>query len=327
MNILILDCGGSSIKFSTISRDGCRTNAGTVPAPLTSKERFAETVAQIYRRFHGCVDGVGISMPGFVNGATGYLRTAGGYHALYDTNLYELLKKDIPVPFVVENDGKCAAMAEVWHGALADVKEGAVLIIGSFLAGGIIHNGKLLRGHSGTAGEMSFIQLPSNLDMSRSVMTQCGMAGLTLRTASALGIDLMKCPYRDFVDFFQLSNTNRTELNDDPRFENGIDGQMFFDLLEEGNEVVGEIYKQFIEDLATLLMTIQALTDPEYIVLGGAVTAQKRIFRDLRHQLENYNSFMSGNATPVIQLLEGSTSEYPNEFGCAYHYFKTTGAF
>ena len=91
--------------------------------------------------------------------------------------------------------------------------------------------------------------------------------------------------------------------------------------------MVAEIYRQFVEDIATLLMTIQALNDPEYIVLGGAVTAQKRFFRDVQHQLENYQSFMSGNSTPVVQLLEGRETEFPNEFGCAYNYFKTIGVY
>ena len=57
----------------------------------------------------------------------------------------------------IENDGKYAALAELWKGNLSDVKNGVVIGLGTEIAGGIIINGALYRGSSETAGEFSSI--------------------------------------------------------------------------------------------------------------------------------------------------------------------------
>lgn len=61
------------------------------------------------------------------------------------------------IPVTIENDGKCAALAEFWKGSLQGCTNGAVVVLGTGVAGGIIINGELYRGKRFSAGEYSYI--------------------------------------------------------------------------------------------------------------------------------------------------------------------------
>jgi predicted NBD/HSP70 family sugar kinase len=70
----------------------------------------------------------------------------------YNDDFYfrHVLYERCPVRIVIENDAKCAAMAEAGKGALKDVSDGLVLIFGTMIGGGIIHDHKLLSGKEKT---------------------------------------------------------------------------------------------------------------------------------------------------------------------------------
>ena len=57
----------------------------------------------------------------------------------YNDDFYfrHVLYERCPVRIVIENDAKCAAMAEAGKGALKDVSDGLVLIFGTMIGGGI----------------------------------------------------------------------------------------------------------------------------------------------------------------------------------------------
>lgn len=325
MKLLAMDFGGSSVKYSLIDEEGRRSQEGQDPAPLSSPAQFRELTGEIFDRFRGEAEGVAISMPGFINGNTGYLRTAGAYLSMYGVRLYELLAPRIPVPVTVENDGKCAAYAELWAGSLRGVKEAAVVILGTGIAGGVIHDGRILRGFSGTAGEFSFMGLPTSLKVQDSLLFRCSMAGLTLTAARRLGVDLARCPYAGLAGLFGVENGALGPLDRDPRFANGVDGRLFFALLEEGNPIAAELYEEYTASVAQLLLSVQCVTDPEYIALGGGVTRQPRVITDVEAQLRKYDAILDGNALPVVRLRPTEVKGSPNELGAAYNFYKQQG--
>ena len=57
----------------------------------------------------------------------------------------------------MENDAKCAAMAEAATGSLKDINDGFVLIFGTMIGGGFIKDRKLYKGKHFSAGEVSYI--------------------------------------------------------------------------------------------------------------------------------------------------------------------------
>ena len=90
-----------------------------------------------------------------------------------------------PVKVAVENDGKCGALAEAWKGALAGVKDGAVLVLGSGIGGGVIVNGKVHRGYNFTAGEFSFLLTGRDRSIMDAAWMSVGMLGVDLSDLQA----------------------------------------------------------------------------------------------------------------------------------------------
>lgn len=324
MKLLVFDFGGSAVKYSIIDEKGNRTSEGLAKAPTESKEQYKETIKEIYTPFKDMINGIAISAPGYIDPIKGIIKGGGAYLQMNNVNVYELLKDEISVPVAIENDGNCAALAEAWNGSLKDVNDGVVLIIGTGYAGGIIYNKKIIHGNKNMAGEFSFIGLKPDLDLNKSVMGAGSMLGLVLKANIALGVDIGKTPYAPYAPIFGINQEN-IEPNDNSKYKNGADGPMIFELIDEGNEKMCALYDEFIDAIASALMNIQCVLDPEVIALGGAVMQQDRILIDLQKRIDKYDSLMGGGMAPHINVVRCQNGKNANEIGAAYNWMQLYG--
>lgn len=190
MKCLACDFGGSSVKYAVVNQEADMESTGKIPAPLESEEEFVETVKKLYDQYRKDIDGIAISLPGYINPDEGVLIGSGAYKPLYSKNIVDLLRPVCPLPITVENDGKCAALAEVWKGALEGCKDGAVIILGSAIAGGIIKDGKIHSGRDFAAGEVSFLVTnPEEHNVLGCAFMSAAMHGLTYRMCKAKNLD------------------------------------------------------------------------------------------------------------------------------------------
>lgn len=81
----------------------------------------------------------------------------------YGFRVKETLQAKYHLPVSALNDGKAAALAELATSHLKGVTNGAALVLGSVLGGGIIINGKLFQGSHFQAGELTFL-LPLQME-------------------------------------------------------------------------------------------------------------------------------------------------------------------
>ena len=66
MMVMIFDVGGTEIKYSVMDDAMNRYESGSVPTPSDSQPHFLETMAQLYRPHRDEVDGIALSLPGFI---------------------------------------------------------------------------------------------------------------------------------------------------------------------------------------------------------------------------------------------------------------------
>ena len=74
---LALDFGGSTVKYARVDEFGTLSQGGKLPAPLDSTEQFQNTVEALFKRFASQIDGIAISMPGYIDPDRGVLEDAG----------------------------------------------------------------------------------------------------------------------------------------------------------------------------------------------------------------------------------------------------------
>ena len=153
---LLIDIGGTFIKYSLTDAYAKKISGGKVPTPLTGMDNLLAVIEDFSAPWKGQFEGCAVSMPGRIDTNRGIAHTGGILSAfMWEQPFASMLEQSLGVPVVIANDGKCAAAAEAWTGSLAGVDNGLVLVLGTGIGGGIILNGRVYMGSHSAAGEVS----------------------------------------------------------------------------------------------------------------------------------------------------------------------------
>lgn len=259
---LVFDVGGSSIKYALMNEKAEILEKGQEPTPKDTIEQFTDTIGNIYDRYKERIKGIAVSMPGIIDSKTGYAYTGGAIKYIYKKNIVSILQKRCPVPITIENDGKCAALAESWKGSLKDCSDGIVVVLGTGVGGGIIKDGKLHKGKHFTAGEFSYILTNSPAyegEDSEIWSNQAGYKGLIIPVSIAKNI-----PFEE------------------------LDGYKVFEMVKNGDEEVLRILDDYCYKMAVQLFNLQYIYDPEKIAIGGGISAQDILIECIKKNVEKH---------------------------------------
>ena len=135
---LLIDIGGTFIKYSLADEQARKISGGKVPTPLTNMDDLLAVIEGFAAPLQGQFVGCAISMPGRIDTRNGIAHTGGMLSAfMWEQPFAAQVEARLGVPVTIANDGKCAAAAEGWTGALAGVENGLVLVLGTGIGGGI----------------------------------------------------------------------------------------------------------------------------------------------------------------------------------------------
>ncbi len=130
------------------------------PQILLSRVRGAiVTLSRKFLKYHSLI-GVGVSLPGTIDGTTGAVHAAENL-GWYDVEAGRILSDGISIPFHFENNARLAALAEKWFAApgAAAMNHFVFVTVRDGLGTGVIIDGKLLQGASGQAAEFGHTTL------------------------------------------------------------------------------------------------------------------------------------------------------------------------
>ena len=255
--IMVVDIGGTYIKYAFMKEDMTIQRRGQVVTPKEGREELIETIGKIYDQMPEVL-GIAISMAGIIDSEKGYCFMGGALLYNDDFYLLESLEKRCPVKIYMENDAKCAAIAELTVGSLKDVEDAFVLIFGTMIGGAIIKGGQLHKGKNFSAGEVSYIithpEGEPNCD------TLWGNRCSTLRL----------CEW-----FAKKKGLNPSE----------VDGVFFFDALEKEDEAAKECLRRYTKEIAVQIFNLQTILDVERFAIGGGISAQPIFVDYIREHL------------------------------------------
>ena len=249
MKVMVFDVGGTEIKYSVMDEQLNRTDTGSTPTPADSQEHFLNTLWEIYLPHKGEVDGIALSLPGFIDAEQGVVKGGGALSLAYNV-------------VWIENDGKAAAIAELERGALKGCRNAAVFIIGTGVGGGLIIDGKLVRGRDCTAGEYSFMNTNADAwsDPSKTMAGQCSTSGLLSGYRARKGLPA-----------------------DAP-----MDGRIFFEAVRAGETEANEALRSFCRAVAVQIYNLNVLLDLEKVAIGGGISKQPILVETLNEVYEEY---------------------------------------
>ncbi|RJQ71450.1 MAG: ROK family protein [Desulfobacteraceae bacterium] len=171
-----VDLGGTKIEAAAVDDTGrikrntrCPTDAQNGPSAVT--QQVVELVRQLCREYDASPSGVGVGVAGQVVAGTGVVHFAPNlvwHHVPLQANLVEALN----MPVRVDNDVRMAAWGEWLFGAGRGCDDLICIYVGTGVGGGIVSGGRMLTGHSNTAGEIGHI----TIDLNGPICT-CGKQG------------------------------------------------------------------------------------------------------------------------------------------------------
>ena len=84
MKVMVFDVGGTGIKYSVMDEQLNRTDTGSTPTPADSQEHFLNTLREIYLPHKDEVDGIALSLPGFIDAEQGVVKGGGAPSLAYN---------------------------------------------------------------------------------------------------------------------------------------------------------------------------------------------------------------------------------------------------
>ncbi len=288
---LVYDIGGTFIKYALMTETSEMLEQGKVPAPRDSMEHLLDALSGIAEKYQGQVIGAAVSMPGRIDTNKGIAHTGGAFQFIKDAPMGQYLEERLHIPVTIGNDAKCAANAEAWNGALSDVENGAVIVLGTGTGGAVMLNGKIFMGTTGGAGELSHLVVDM-YTLSDGKYPELGNRGSTFSShASATGL---------IGKFAERKGIPASE----------VDGIKVFEAYDAGDPDALGALDEFGRITAAGIYSMQAVLDLQKYAIGGGISARKEVTDVIRENVEKIF-----NERPRIPFLkpEVVTCHYGND--------------
>ena len=149
-SVVLADLTGRTLEESVVPP------AGSAEAML---EPIHEAILKLMQKAEAPVLGVGVSVPGILEPATGRVIAATNLR-WRDFDAIAALRKGIQLPFYYENNSNLSALAEWWFGA-SRRKDFVFVTFRGGIGAGVIAGGHLQEGASRRAGEFGHMSLES----------------------------------------------------------------------------------------------------------------------------------------------------------------------
>src|SRR6058998_1508040 len=163
-------------------REDLDVNREAVAALDSAARMFADVLARAGLD-RGSVLGAGIGIPGPVDLAHGTAGSATILSGWVGLRIASEMEERLGIPVQIENDANLGALAELTWGAGRDCSNFAYIKAATGIGAGLVIDGALLRGATGTAGEIGHTTLDE-----RGALCYCGNRGCLETVASGPAI-------------------------------------------------------------------------------------------------------------------------------------------
>src|SRR5437660_4116796 len=223
----------------------------------------------------------GIGIPGPVDRAHGTVGSATILPGWLGLRIAEEMERRLGMPVEIENDANCGALAEMTWGAGRDCSNFAYVKAATGIGAGLVIDGRLLRGASGTAGEIGHTTLDEE-----GALCYCGNRGCLETVASGPSIIRLVANGSDGADGSALTLEHVVELV--------VDGDV------RARRAVSDAGREIGVAVAGLCNLI----NPERVIVGGMLSrAGEVLLQPLRESLRRHAVQAAAENVEVVQAV------------------------
>ncbi len=245
-----IDLGGTQLRMAAVTAEGqlatellsVPTGQGFAPTDLSrALQQLSTRIAELTG--NQPIAGWGVGAAGVV--WEGQLSQSDNVPLLSDTDLAGLLHEAARgLPVKLENDARCFALAEARFGAGRGARNVCGITLGTGCGGGVMVDGKLVRGVRGAAGEVWSIPLREH-----------------------------------FLEYYVSGyGLLRTYQEHGGQISDGLTGAAIAARARQGEAAALAAWRAYGDDVYLLCETLIALLEPEVIVIGGSMAQAHDLF-------------------------------------------------
>lgn len=312
---LVFDVGGTFIKYAWMNQEGNVEDSGKIPTMRSVGDTisdFVEALGKIYDIYKekGGVDGIAMAVPGLVDTDTCTVYNGGALHYLDQANMQDLIGNRCDgVKVAVENDGKCAALAEAWRGNAKDVNTAYVLIFGTGIGGGIVIDGKVHHGNRMVAGELSWhICTMERKDLDHLVSEKVFDTVEDVFDSLAY-YDTVHCSIAALVH--KVAKQKGLKDSD-------VSGELIYQWAKGGDNIAIEALEDIYFSIARLCLNVYVTVGADVILIGGGISEEPEFVKGIQRYIDKMKF-----VTEIYSGIRIDTCKYHNRsnlLGALYNF-------
>ncbi len=309
-----IDLGGTTVKIAYFDQQGNMLDKWEIPT--VTAEGGKQILPDIAASVKGYlaeksipkedIIGLGIGVPGPVSAKGVVNKCVNMGWGVF--NIAQELS-DLPgFPVKAGNDANVAALGEFWKGGGQGCDNMVFVTLGTGVGGGIVIEGKLLHGSTGSGAELGHMILRSE----EQEACNCGNHGCVEQYCSATGI--VRVAKRHLAACDTPSSLRSLE---------SMTCKDVFDAGKAGDEAANAILETVYGLMGEFLGTVCSVVNPEIVVLGGGVSKAGQVLIDgVEPHFHKHVFHAAGNATFALASLGNDAGAYGafklavDEFGC-----------
>ncbi len=219
----------------------------------------------------------GIGIPGPVDRARGTVGSATILPGWLGLQIAAEMEKRLGLPVEIENDANCGALAELTWGAGRDCSNFAYIKAATGIGAGLVIDGKLLRGASGTAGEIGHTTLDE-----AGALCYCGNRGCLETVASGPAI-------------LQLVGQGRSE---------SLTLGQVIELAARGDVRCRRAISDAGTEIGVAVAGLCNLINPERVIIGGLLSrAGELLLQPIRDSIRRHAVLAAAERVEVVPAV------------------------
>lgn len=249
-HVIAVDAGSTHVRLRVSTLDKRLLHHRVYRLPVSQRylsDEISQAVADEIAAARGLTEkgwgrlrALGVALPSRV------VTEDAGKAATGQERLFSHFSPPADIPLLLENNVNCAAIAEQSHGVAQGRSDFAYVQIGVKIGMGVVLGGRLIRGKSGGAGEISHLPYPW-----------------------APGVKPANVELENYIGANAL--LERVKAGWPKAGKPPSDTAELFALAEQGHKTAVEHVRRHAEDIGAIVSACVGVIDPGLIVLGGGI--------------------------------------------------------
>ena len=314
--VLAIDLGGTKIIAAIISNKGevmareyQPTLADEGPQPVINRILSAvDHLLNLRNISSSQLSGISIAAAGVIDMEKGIITSSPSLPGWCDIPLRSIIGEKYKVSTFLVNDANAAALAEHHFGAGKGANNLVYLTVSTGIGGGIIINGRLYFGSSGSAGEIGHTTIDVN-----GPRCSCGNIGCleTLASGTAVAKETIR----------RISKGEKSSLIEmvEGKTEN-ITAETVGVAAQGGDSLTLEVISKAATYLGVGIVNLVNIFNPEIVIIGGGLAKMGDLLLDSVRQAVRERAFQL--SAQAVRIVPAQLGDDAGVFGAAIFAFQ-----